>query len=144
MPKAQLLPGMFENPNADGVIDALGKVLAVQIERVNEALDKEDAGKPKAETTRMLNAVFANGVRFAKLVAPARFSPGNKVQIMAPGAQIAIPPQRVVAEIVEEFVKLGVAPGEITGDMIEMMMQKMGWNTGIQKVPALGPGDDDD
>lgn len=137
--RATLLPGMFDDPDPDKVLGALSDVLKVQVQRAKEAMDEEDPEKPRSEITKMLNAIFANGVRYAKLVAPARFTPGSKIQITTPGQPTMLSPQRVVADLVKEFEKQGIPASEITSDMIDKMIGRM---MAID-VPALEAGDND-
>jgi hypothetical protein len=140
--KRTLLPGMFDDPNPDKIVAAMQTLLEVQRERVQDALDNEDPAKPKPATTNMMNSLFNNTAKFAKMVAPARFSPGAKVAINVGTPIEGKSPQRVVSEIVQHFVELGVREDEITSDMIEMLLRQR--TQPVIDLPALEAGDDDD
>lgn len=124
----QELATFFATRDADTIITGLGTVLAAQARRATRGMEKEaeDDDKLDPEVTKLLDNVFNNGVKLAKLVNPALNGQGK------PGGlnltQINVnqgPPQAIMAQIMDALVASGIPRDEITPDMVKQVFAQM-------------------
>lgn len=125
------LAGMFGSRDSDKIIDGLSAVLAKQADRAQRAVEREEnkdenpKGEIDPEVTRLLNAVFSNGVKMAKLLNPRLVGGGTTVQVgVAAGGQAAVAvsgatPQALMAEVVRTLEEQGIPRDKITPELIE-------------------------
>lgn len=120
------LAGLFKTNNADQIIDGLGELIEMQIERAAEGRASESlADELDPEVGRSIRGAFDAGVTLAKLLDPTRFSAAGKKDganvINASGVEVEINPAQLVADVVRELRANGIK-GEITSKMIEMVL----------------------
>lgn len=135
------LAAMFKTNNADQILDGLGELIEMQIERVVEGRADEklsDEGLD-SEVGRAMARAFDAGVTLAKLLDPTRFSAAGKKDgptkvLNAAGEEVEINPAQLVADMIKEMRAQGVK-GEITPKMVEMLLV----NTPAAKVLSSGP-----
>jgi hypothetical protein len=112
----------FKTRDSNRIIEGLGKVLAVQAQRAEAALEVEQGGEDlNPELTRVLTQVFEGGVKLAKLVNPALAAAGATrvaVQINNGHQITAASPAALMAGLVRELEERGVDRGDITPEMV--------------------------
>lgn len=115
----------FQSRDSSKIIDGLGTILAAQTTRLERGMESEEEfGELDPEVTKVMNQLFSNGVKLAKLVDPTLTKP--LVQINNGRAAVTgASPKEFMAQIVRELEASGVRREDITTDMIESMMRKM-------------------
>jgi hypothetical protein len=117
----------FKTRDSDMIIDGLGTLLAAQTRRLEKGMSEEDMyGELDPEVTKIMNQLFTNGVKLAKLVNPA-LNGGPKVQVnvgQAPNLQGATANQ-IMGAMVRELESRGVPRDKITPKMIEGLLTEM-------------------
>jgi hypothetical protein len=114
---------MFRTRDSDQIIDALGSLLETQANRLERGIEDEEFGEEMdPEVSKMINSLFANGVKLAKLVNPS-LSGGSKVGVFVNGGQgssvaVGTSAQQLTASIVAELEEQGVPRDQITPEMI--------------------------
>lgn len=133
--KGNRLASFFNSRDSNNVIDGISELLQIQSERVEQALEAEQAAVDKAErdgepvpmpeeiTSKMINDLMRNGERFAKLVDPKLSSPKLALQINAGPSQVTAqriePSPRELAQAARELEESGVRRAEMTPKMIQ-------------------------
>ena len=121
------LARMFGSRDADQIIDALGVLVRTNTRRLEEGIKQEEEDGLDPKVGRLLDEIFAQGTKLAKLVDPARFSPG-KVQVNVQGGQTQIitsSPSELVATVVRQLEDQGFSRHEITQDMIGAALENL-------------------
>lgn len=132
----------FDSRHAGRIIDGLGQIVRLQARRAEALLEQESQGEEiNPEVDKALNAVFANGVKLAKLVDPNLAGPGTKIQINngVPGAAQVVAnanPKQMMANIVEALEIQGIPRDKITPEMIAGVLKSMSANTEQQAIEA--------
>lgn len=132
----------FDSRHAGRIIDGLGQIVRLQARRAEVLLDQESKGSEiNPEVDKALNAVFANGVKLAKLVDPNLAGPGTKIQINngVPGAAQVVAnanPKQIMANIVEALEMQGIPREKITLEMIAGVLKSMSANSEQQAIEA--------
>jgi hypothetical protein len=125
--EAAPLAAMFKTRDSDRIIEGLGRVLALGVERAERGLaDETLEGKLDPEVTKILNQTFINGAKLAKLVDPSLAAAGApRVGVFINNAQqgMASRPNVLTAGAVAALEAQGVAREDITPEMIVAMMQ---------------------
>lgn len=120
------LATMFKTRSSELIIDGLGTLLATETRRLEKGLEAEDDfGELDPEVTKIIHALFADGVKLAKLVDPAlRAGPRVAVNVNSTGpTQVnAGTANRAVAGVVAELEARGIARDKITPAMIEAVL----------------------
>lgn len=118
----------FQTRDSDMIIDGLGTLLAAQTRRLERGMAEEDMyGELDPEVTKIINQVFTNGTKLAKLVNP-QLNGGPKVQVNVGGGAAAVgaaTPNQMMGAIVRELEARGVRREDITPDMIQGMLTEM-------------------
>jgi hypothetical protein len=119
----------FQTRDSDLIIDGLGTLLAAQTRRLEKGIAEEEMyGELSPEVTKIINQVFTNGTKLAKLVNPA-LQGGPKVQVNVNGggaaAVSAATPNQIMGAIVRELEARGVPRDQITPDMVQSMLAEM-------------------
>lgn len=118
----------FKTRDSDMIIDGLGTLLAAQTRRMEKGMSEEELyGELDPEVSKIMNQLFTNGVKLAKLVNPA-LQGGTKVQVnVANGAaQIsASTPNQLIGAVVRELEGRGISRDQITPKMIENVLGEM-------------------
>lgn len=127
----------FQSRDSGHIIDALGTVLAAQTKRLERGMEEEDEfGELNPEVTKIMNQLFTNGVKLAKLVDPTLTKPMVQINNGAAGAVAGSNPKQLMAAVVRAIEDTGVKREDITPDMVESMLRKM---TG--EAPAIVQGE---
>lgn len=119
------LSDMFRSRDSDQIIDALGSVIAKQADRVETGLEYEDLdGDLSPEVTKMMNSLFANGVKLAKLINPELNKGGQSVMVSVGGnhATGVFNPQQLTARVVAALEEQGVARKDITPELVQSVL----------------------
>lgn len=135
--ESQALAKNFNTRDSGVIIEGLSRILTIQAERVDVALNiEEQFGELSPDTTNILSKLFNDGVKLAKLVDPTlRAAPSVNVNVGA-GGQAAVlngTPQAFMASVIREFESAGIRRQDITPRMIEGAMNSMGNPGGIQE-----------
>lgn len=93
------------------------------------------------DTTAMLNALFSNGVKYAKLIDPA-LRAGPKVNVNVAGGAVSVgseraTPQEIMKNVVSAIEATGIPRSEITPSMVRGMMEQM--YGPMESLPAADP-----
>lgn len=124
------LSRMFKTRDADTIIDGLGLLLQSNANRLERGLGYESIdGEIDPEVTKMVGQVFDQGVKLAKMLDPARFSPGARVQVnVGQGGTASLSagnPRQLVAQVIRELEQQGVPRDKITPDMVQGVLEGM-------------------
>lgn len=120
------LSQMFGSRDAEDIVEALGVLLAKQVERLQRGIENEEVLEElDPEVSKAFNAVFTNGVKLAKLRDP-KLSGGPLVGInlnvprdLLEGAQ----PAQLTAAAVKALEEKGIERKDITPDMLQRVLQ---------------------
>lgn len=136
------LSRMFNTRDADTILDGLRLLLATNANRLERGLDYETIdGEIDPEVTKMVGQVFDQGTKLAKLMEPARFAGGAKVQVnVGMGGEASIStgnPRQVVAQIIRDLEAQGIPRASITEKMVQGALEAM-VNPGAQQKAVSG------
>lgn len=132
----------FQSRNAGLIIDGLAEITKLQARRVDSSIDVEAAsGEVDPSVTTQINALFANGVKLAKLVNPDLNGKGTAVQVNigSPGSAEVVSmtnPKELMSGIVAMIEGMGFKREEITPSMIEGVLVGMSTATPQQAIEA--------
>lgn len=117
---------MFKSRDSGQIIEALGSILSAQADRLDRGMELEaldDEGKLDPEVTKLMNVVFGNGVKLAKLVDPKlNGGPLVGISIGQAGSIAAVQGagvQTLTAAVVAQLEAKGVSREDITDEMIQ-------------------------
>lgn len=132
----------FSSRDSSQIIDGLGNLLAMQSVRLGEAMDDEnDFGEKNPEVTKMMNSLFANGTKLAKLIDPSLNGAGTTVNVgvgAGGAAQVTTGnPNTVMAQIVRVLEDKGIPRDQITSDMVAGVLRAM--NGGVTEGSFMNP-----
>lgn len=119
----------FKSRDSSKIIDGLGAIIGVQVERAERAIeDEEEFGETDPEVTKMLSTIFTEGVQLAKLLDP-NLRGGAKIAIGvntngAAAAITAITPNQFVSQVISQYEADGIPRAKITPQMIEAKMEE--------------------
>lgn len=129
---------LFKTRDSDRIIDGLGTILGAQAQRLERGMEAEDdMDTLDPEVTKIMNQLFTNGVKLAKLVDPSLTKP--MVQINTGKAQQVAnaSPNQLAAQVVRALEDEGIKRENITPEMFERMLQRM---TGVDPAPQAIEG----
>lgn len=121
------LADFFNTRDADSIITGLGALLSKQADRLERGMEDEEYGEElDPEVSKLINSLFGNGVKLAKLTNP-ELNGGTKVGVFVnggQGAQVAVgsSASQLTAAIVRELEEKGVAREDITPEMIGQVL----------------------
>jgi hypothetical protein len=124
------LAGYFATRSSDVIIEGLGKVLAVQAQRFEEAvLDEKYAEEPGLDpnVTRLGHVLVDDGTKLAKLVDPTLAAAGAaRVNAFYGGQHIHgdVTAQGLVSQIVAELEQKGMKREDITDEMVTQHIER--------------------
>ncbi len=111
------LARFFKTRDANTIIEGLGTLMAAQTHRLERGMQEEtEYGELNPEVSRIINTLFANGVKLAKLVSPelaAAGAPKFGVQVNVAGT-----PNALTAKVVAELEGRGIPREKITPEMV--------------------------
>lgn len=127
----------FNTRDPDQIIDGMGRLMALQANRLERGIREEDEyAELNPEVTKIANQLFTNGAKLAKLLDPARFA-GPSVQVnVGAGGQAAMPQNanQVLGGIIRELESRGIARDQITPEMVQGMLAEMAQGKSAPKV----------
>ena len=132
----------FDSRNAGRIVDGLANIVRLQARRAEALVEQESHGSEiNPEVDKALNALFANGVKLAKLVDPNLAGPGTKVQVnVGTGGTASVVsnanPKEMMARIVEALEMQGIPREKITPEMVAGVLKSMAVNTEQQAIEA--------
>jgi len=131
-----VLAKMFQSRSSDKILDGLGAILGAQVNRLERGMESEEEfGELDPEVSKLMNSVFANGVKLAKLVDPTLTKP--LVQINNSSAVAGASPKELGAAVIRELESQGIRREDITPAMFEQMLLQM---TGGPREAAIEGG----
>lgn len=121
------LARFFKTRDSGMIIDGLGTLVQAQTRRLERGMAEEEAfGELSSEVTKLLNSVFDQGVKLAKLVDPSLRGGGININTGGGAAAVAVGnPRAMVAGIIRELELQGVPRDKITTEMIQGVMEGM-------------------
>lgn len=118
------LARLFQSRDSSRIIDGLGTIVAAQTQRLEKGMESEEEfGELDPHVTKMMNDIFNNGIKLAKLIDPTLTKP--LVQINGAGAVAGASPKEMAASVIRALEDSGVRREDITPQMFEDMMRKM-------------------
>lgn len=123
------LARFFKTRDSEVIIDGLSIIMAAQTRRLERGMvAEEEYDELDPEVTKLLNSLFDQGVKLAKLVNPA-LRGGAKVGVFvgAGGAtQISNDPRAFVGGVVRELEARGIPRNKITPELVQSTIEGMG------------------
>jgi hypothetical protein len=120
------LAELFKSRDSGRIIDGLGTILAAQTKRLEMGMEtEEDLEVLDPEVTKIMNQLFTNGVKLAKLINPNLTKPLVQINNGKAGAVAAADPKQLAAEVIRALEAQGIPRESITTEMFEGMMMKM-------------------
>ncbi|QEM40920.1 MAG: terminase small subunit [Phage AS32] len=124
--ETNILAKMFQSRSSDKIIDGLGAILGAQAKRLERGMmSEEEFGELDPEVTKIMNQLFANGVKFAKLVDPTLNKPLVQINGVGSAGVAGSSPKELGAAVVRELEAKGIAREDITPAMFEAMLLEM-------------------
>lgn len=125
----------FQTRDSGMILDGLGTLVAAQTRRLERGMQaEEDFGELDPEVTKLINAVFNQGVQLAKLVDPSMRGSAVKVNIgvgAGGAAQVVASstPNELIGGVVRELEARGIPRDKITPDLIKSVLSASGDST---------------
>lgn len=131
----------FGTRDADHIIDGMTQLQALAARRLEKGVREEELmGELDPEVTKIINQMFTQGEKLAKLVDPVRFK-GPSVQVNvgtgSTAAMQAATPNQVLGSVVRELEARGFSRDQITPDMVGNLLAEMG---GAKQMPKAIEG----
>lgn len=126
------LARFFQTRDSDMILDGLGVLVAAQTRRLERGMKQEsDFGELDPEVTKLLNAVFNQGVQLAKLHNPNLRGAGVKINVgvgAGGSAQVvaASTPNELIGGVMRELEARGIPRDKITPDLIKSVLGSSG------------------
>lgn len=117
------LASFFNTRDSDTIVEGLGILLAAQANRLERGMQDEEFGDElDPEVSKMINSLFSNGTKLAKLTNP-ELAGGTKVGVFVNGGQgasvaVGSSASQLTAAIVQELEAKGIPREDITPEMI--------------------------
>ena len=123
------LARMFNTRDSDQIIDGLGTLVAANTRRLERGMKEEAVfGDVDPNVTKLLGAVFDQGIKLAKLVDPAlRGGARVQVNVGAGGtASVAMAnPKQLIATVFRQLEEQGIPRDQITAEMVKGTLEGM-------------------
>lgn len=132
------LAAYFGTRDSDTIVEGLAQLQKVGARRLEKGIrDEEMYGELDPEVTKMMNQLFTQGEKLAKLVDPT-LRQGPQVQVNVGGAvgSGASTPNQVMGGIIRELEARGVPRDKITPEMVTSLIAEMS-SPNRQAVPQL-------
>jgi hypothetical protein len=118
------LAKLFNSRDSSRIIDGLGTILAAQTERLERGMNLEEEDEVlDPEVTKIMNQLFTNGVKLAKLIDPSLSKP--LVQINNGKAVAGASPKEFVAIAVRALEDQGIKREDITPELLEATLRRL-------------------
>lgn len=117
------LSQLFNTRDTDSIIEGLSALLGAQADRLERGMETEEYSEElDPEVSKLINSLFSNGVKLAKLTNP-ELAGGTKVGVFVNGGQgagvaVGSSASQLTAAIVRELEAKGIPRDEITPEMI--------------------------
>ena len=133
------LARFFKTRDSGLIIDGLSTIMAAQTRRLERGMKAEEVfDELDPEVTKLLNSLFDQGVKLAKLVDPGLRASPTKVGVFVNGQsqpqQQDQNPRVFVANIVRSLEAQGIPRDQITPDMIQETFAAMNNTEGTQRA----------
>lgn len=130
----------FKSRDGSKIIDGLGAVLAAQVDRVERGMAVEvDLEINDPEVSKMLNSIFANGVKLAKLVDPSLSKPLVQINNGKADGTAGLNPKEVMAEVVRRLEAKGIDRADMTEmDFLNELSLMAGNEPEVVQARAIG------
>lgn len=118
----------FGTRDSDTIVAGLAELQALSARRLEKGVrDEELFGELDPEVTKIINQLFTNGEKLAKLVDPTLRN-GPQVQVNVGGAvgATAQTPNQLMGGIIRELEARGVPRSQITPEMVSNFIAEMG------------------
>jgi hypothetical protein len=120
------LAKLFHTRDSDSIIEGLSTLLGAQANRLERGMTEEDFGDElDPHVTSLINSLFNNGVKLAKLVDP-KLKGGTQVGVFVNGGQASVAQggsaNQLMAAVVAELEAKGIARQDITPEMIGQVL----------------------
>lgn len=120
------LAKMFNSRDSGKIIDGLGAVMEASVNRLQRGMESEEEfGELDPEVSKMMNMVFTNGIKLAKLIDPALTKPLVQINNGGGGAVASANPKELGAAVIRAIEQQGIARADITPEMFERMLLQM-------------------
>ena len=134
------LAKMFNSRDSSKIIDGLGAVMEASVNRLQRGMESEEEfGELDPEVSKMMNQVFQNGIKLAKLVDPSLTKPLVQINGGVGGGanQLnGLSSKELMATVVREIEAQGIRREDITPQMVESMLVQM---SGGRSAPSHQP-----
>lgn len=132
--ETNLLAKMFKSRDSGQIIDGLGAIMGASVQRLERGMESEEEfGELDPEVTKLMNQVFNNGVKLAKLVDPTLTKPLVQIN-QGNGSAPAMSSKELGAQVVRALNNQGIKTEDITPAMFEGMLLEM---TGGPRAPEV-------
>lgn len=137
---ASPLAKMFGSRDADKIIDGLGTVMAAQVRRLEVGMaNEEEDGELDKDVTAMMDKIFNNGIKLAKLIDPSLTKPSVVINNGSAAQVSGADPKKLAAAVVRAFENNGVRREDITPEMFETMLKQMAAGEKTYTPPLQAP-----
>jgi len=134
--ESNALAKMFQSRDSSKIIDGLGTVLAAQTDRLQRGMESEEEfGELDPEVTKMMNSIFGNGIKLAKLVDPTLSKPLVTINNGKVSAVAGSSPKELGAAVLAELERQGIPRDQVTPAMFERMLLEMTGGPVTQELP---------
>lgn len=123
------LAKFFKSRDSETIMEGLATLVAANTRRLEKGMqEEEEFGELSPEVSKILNQVFDQGVKLAKLRDP-NLRGGTKVQVnVGAGGQAAVAmgnPRQIIAGAIRELELQGIRREDITPEMIQGLVSGM-------------------
>jgi hypothetical protein len=125
--EGEQLANLLGSRDSERIMEGLGTLQAAGARRLEQGLDTEQStGKLDPEVTKIINSLFMNGVRLAKLRDPALAAAGApKLKLTMNQQQITVgSPKELMAQIMAELEGKGIPRDQITPEMVQRIISE--------------------
>jgi hypothetical protein len=138
--ETNILAKMFKSRDSGQIIDGLGAILGAQTDRLQRGMESEEEfGELDPEVTKIMNQLFSNGVKLAKLVDPTLTKPLVQINNGGANAVAGASPKELGATVIRELEAQGIPRENITPQMFEAMLLKItGGPEPVEQDRAIG------
>lgn len=123
--ETNVLAEMFKSRDSGRIIDGLGAIMGKSVQRLERGIESEEEfGELDPEVSKLMNQVFNNGVKLAKLVDPNLTKP--LVQINnGNGAAQQMSTKELGAQIVRALNDRGIRTEDITPELFQSELLRL-------------------
>jgi hypothetical protein len=134
------LARFFHTRDSNSIIDGLQQIMAIQTRRLERGMgSEEEFDELDPEVTKLLNGLFDQGIKLAKLIDPA-LRGGTKVGVfVGQNGQTHVDvqqadPRQFVAKVVRSLEQQGIPRDKITTELVNSTILAMGDSAATQRA----------